>query len=154
LDLAARRGSSLAGSRRTVGVAEIEKAGQRVGVRRRRFRIARRLELLGRRQEQFLDDEARHLVDAGARLWGKRGQLEVEPLELRSSDSLEPLTERDDCRYGPARSQPRAEALDLLGDDGFGVRDLAGPARKVLADRRLQIVDVVEEDLLDLSRRR
>ena len=32
--------------------------------------------------------------------------------------------------------------------------DLAGPSRQVLADRRLQVVDVVEEHLLDFAGRR
>ena len=36
----------------------------------------------------------------------------------------------------------------------FGVRDLAGAARQVLPHRRLKVVDVVEEHLLDFAGRR
>ena len=67
---------------------------------------------------------------------------------------LELLPERDDGRDGAARTEPRAELADLLGDDRLGAEDLARAAREVFADGRLQVVDVIEEHLLDLAGRR
>ena len=64
------------------------------------------------------------------------------------------LAQRDDGRDRPARAEPGAELLDLLADDRLGAGDLAGAPREVLADGRLQVVDVVEEDLLDFAGRR
>ena len=116
--------------------------------------VAERLELLGRRQQQLLDDEVRDLVDARPRLGRQRRQLELEPLELRAADRLEPLPQRDDGRDRAARAEPAAELLDFLGDDRLGARDLARAPREVLAHRRLQVVDVVEEHLLDFAGRR
>ena len=51
------------------------------------------------------------------------------------------------------RSQP-LELLDLLGDDRLGAGHFARAPGDVLGDHRLQIVDVVEEDLFDFARRR
>ena len=76
----------------------------------------------------------------------------------RSSSARRMLSNR--CRsattvgIAPRDAEPGAELLDFLGDDRLGARDLAGAPREVLADGRLQIVDVVEEHLLDLAGRR
>src|SRR5262249_59452088 len=129
-------------------------ARQRLGVRLDGVRIANRLQLLGRCEQQLLDNQVRDLVHARASVWRQRRQLEVQSLELGPADVLESLTERDDGGNRAARSEPRAEPIDFLADNGFGARDLARAAREVLAHRRLEIVDVVEKDLLDLSRRR
>ena len=95
-----------------------------------------------------------HARASGRRIRRERGQLEVQALELGAADVLELLPERDDRRDGAARTEPRAEPADFLGDDGLGAQDLARAAREVFADRRLQVVDVVEEDLLDFTGRR
>ena len=95
----------------------------------------------------FVDTRACFFASLGR----ERRQLEVEPVELGAADRLERLPQRDHGRNDAARSQPRPEFLELLVDDGFGAGDLAGPAREVFADRRLQVVDVVQEDLLDFS---
>ena len=89
-----------------------------------------------------------------ARLGRQRRQLELEPLELRAPDRLEPLAQRDHGRNRPARPEPAAELFDFLVDDGLRAGDLAGAPCEVLADRRLQVVDVVEEHLLDFAGRR
>src|SRR5438094_906763 len=75
---------------------EPEQSRERLGVRADGLRVAERLQLLGWRQQQLLDDEVRDLVDARARLWRQRRHLELEPLELGAPNRLEPLSQRDD----------------------------------------------------------
>ena len=75
------RGSSLLLRR------EAEQPVQRVGVRDDGRLVADRLELLGRRQQQLLDDQLRDLVDARARLGRQAGELRLEPLQLRLGGS-------------------------------------------------------------------
>ena len=74
--------------RRRIG--QPEHARDRVRVLRGRLLVAERLELLGRREQQLLDDEVRNLVDTGARFVAGLGrqarQLEVEPVELGAAD--------------------------------------------------------------------
>src|ERR1043166_7084948 len=88
-----------------------------------------------------------------ARLRRKAGELELEALELGPTDRLERLAQRDDSRNHTARAQPCRELLELVVDDLFSALDLARATREVLAHRRLQVVDVVEEHLLDLAGR-
>src|SRR2546426_2747064 len=130
---------------------EPEQSRERLGVRADRLRVAERFQLLGRRQQQLLDDEVRDLVDARARLRRKGRHLELEPLELCAPDRLEALPQRNHGWNRAARSKPGAEALDFLADDRFGPRHFAGAAREVLPHGRLQIVDVVEKHLLDFA---
>src|SRR5262245_24971978 len=132
-------------------LAQSEKARERLGIRHRRVGVAERLQLLGWRHQQLLDDQVGHLVDARTRFGRQRRHLELEPFELGAPDLLEPLAQRDDGGNGAARAEPCAELLDLLEHDRFRARDLARAPREVLAHRRLQVVDVVEEDLLDLA---
>ena len=94
------------------------------------------------------------LVDAGAGLWCQRRQLEVQTFELGAPDRFEPLSQRDDRRNRAPRSEPRGEPLDFFADNRIGACDLARAPREVLANRCLQIVDVVQEHLLDLAGRR
>ena len=105
-------------------------------------------------EQQLLDDQARDLVDARAGSGGRPASLRLEPLELGPADRLEALAQRDDGRHRAARPLPGVNALDLLVDDRFGARDLGAAPREVLADDRLQVVDVVEEHLLDFADRR
>ena len=100
LGLGLVRGAACVGSARPNSrVSASEYGADRVGV-------AERLQLLGRRQQQLLDDQVRDLVDARAGLGRQRRQLEVEPLELGAADRLEPLPQRDDGRDRAARAQP------------------------------------------------
>ncbi len=96
------------------GFGQPEQAGQRFGVRADRFRVAERLQLFGRRQQQLLDDEVRDFVDPRARFRRQRRQLEVEPIELGPANRFELLTKRDDGRDGAARPEPRAELVHFL----------------------------------------
>src|SRR5258706_11496591 len=89
LDLAALCRTLAFGLILTLVIGEREQLRQRLGIGADGFGAAERLELLGRRQQQLLDDEVRDLVDAGARLRRERRQLEVEPLQLRAPDRLE-----------------------------------------------------------------
>ena len=75
--------------------------------------VADRLELLGRRQQQLLDDQPGDLVDAGARLGRQPRQLRFEPQQLGLPDRLEALAQRDDRRDDLARLHPRSEPRAL-----------------------------------------
>ena len=109
--------------------------------------------MLGRREQQLLDEQARHLVDARARLRRQAAELGLEPRELGLADAFEALPQRHDRRHDLARLQPRRKARDFLVDDRLGARELGAPPRQVLADDRLQIVHVVEEDLIQIADR-
>ena len=134
-------------------VAEAEEPRQRFAVGADGIGVAERLELLGRREQELFHDQAGDFVDSRARFVRLReaGELVVEPFELGAPDVLAVLPQRDDGRHRAARSQPGAELVEFLGDDRFGARDFAGAARQVFPHRRLQVVDVVEEDLLDFA---
>ncbi len=95
----------------------------------------------------------RDLVDARAGFRWQRGQLEVEALQLRLADGFESLAQGDDGRNRVAGSEPRGELVDLFGDDAFRTDHFARAPGEILADRRLEIVDVVEEHLFDLAGR-
>ena len=147
-------GSPLALGRRRP-VAEAEQPRQRFGVRADGVGVAERLELLGRRQQQLLDDQVRDLVDARARASGGS----ADSLKSSRSSSARRIASnrwRSATTVGiaPRERSQAPNLLDFLGDDRLGARDLAGAARQVLAHGRLQIVDVVEEHLLDLAGRR
>ena len=102
-------GVRIGGGARLLFGREPEQAVQRLGVGGNGRLVADRLELFGRRQQQLLDDEAGDLVDAGARLRRKPGQLRLEPQQLRLADRLEPLAQRDHRRDDVARLHPRHE---------------------------------------------
>ena len=85
---------------------------------------------------------------------GSPVSLLLETLELGSTNGVEPLAQGDDGRHRAARSLPRRELQQLLGDDRLRVRDLPRSSRQVLLHDRLQIVHVVEEHLLDVADRR
>src|SRR4051812_10843028 len=72
---------------------EIEQARQCFRIRADHVRIVDRLQLLGRRQQQFLDDQPRDVVDAAPGVWRQRGG---QAFQLRSSNRFEPLAKRDD----------------------------------------------------------
>ena len=114
-----------AAPRRTAPRRRARTGGSGRPSRRDQGLVADRLQLLGRRQQQLLDEELRDLVDAGARLGRQAGQLRLEPRQLRLADRLEPLAQRDDGRDDFARLQPRAELRDLFPDDRFGPLQLA-----------------------------
>src|SRR5437763_7638759 len=67
-------------------IGQREQARERFGVGGDRVRVVERLELLGRGQQQLLDDQVRDLVDPRTRFGRQRRQLEVEPLELGAPD--------------------------------------------------------------------
>ena len=75
---------------------------------------------------------------------GQAGELVVQPFELGAPDVLAVLSKRDDGRHG-ARARSRAPNSRFPRSRWLGT-DLAG-ARARFSHRRLQIVDVVEEDL-------
>src|SRR6185436_16310621 len=92
-------------------VAQGEQSRECFGVRANRFGVGQRLELLGGREQQLLDDQVRDLVDTGARLGREGRQLEVQAIELRAADGFESLAQRDDGRDGASRTQPGGELL-------------------------------------------
>ena len=75
--------------------------------RRRPSRVAERLQLLGRRQQQLLDDQPRDLVDARARFGGSADSFSSSRSSSALPDRLEPLPQRDDRRDGAARLAAR-----------------------------------------------
>ena len=80
------------GARRaSLPLFEVEQARERLGIRADGFRIAHRLELFGRRQEQLLDDEARDVVDAVA---GVRRERRGQAFELPRSNIMSYYDER------------------------------------------------------------
>src|SRR4051812_37141050 len=61
------------------------------------------------------------------------------------------LAQRRDRRQHVELGHPPREALDLLLDDRLGPRALARAHLEVARDDRLQVVDVVERDALDIA---
>ena len=146
--LPAGGGPGSSSSSSSLAIAEREQVAEGVRVRALQLLIGQRLELLGRRDQQLLDDQARDLVDAGPRLRRQPGDLRLQAIELGAADRLEALAQRDDGRHRRARARPRHEALDFLVDDRLGARRLAAAPGQALVDHRLQVVDVVEEDVV------
>jgi hypothetical protein len=89
-------------ARRGFAGAQTEQTVDGLSVGDLRFFVGQRLQLLGGFEEQLLDDQARHFVDARSRVRRQTGQFAVETLEFGSANRVETLTERDDSRYGPA----------------------------------------------------
>src|SRR5262245_45754475 len=137
------------------GSSEPEQTGQGFRVDADRVGIAQGFQLFGWSQQQLFDDEVRDFVNPRSRfvagLRGKRRQLEVEALQFGPTYVIEMLPERHDGWNCAASLKPCVELAQLVGDDGLGASNFGGTALDVFAHRGLQIVDVVQEDLLDLS---
>ena len=116
--------------------------------------VADRLQLFGRRQQQLLDDQARDLVDrrapraaaptASAR--AARARPAGSPRSAARSATTVGTTPRDCSQAANASTSSSTIASARV--------DLAAAPRQVLLHDRLQVVDVVEEDLVDLAGRR
>ena len=69
-------------------------------------------------------------------------------------DRLEPASQSDHGGNGGARPQPHDKPVDLLFHQQLATVHLGLPSRQVLAHDGPQVVNVVQKDLLDITRRR
>src|SRR4030095_5175796 len=95
-----------------------------------RVGVAQGLQLFGRSQQQFFDDEACDFVNSRPRLVAsfrrECGQLEVEALQFGPTYEIEMLPERDDGWNRAPRSQPPLKPVQLVGRRARRARRLCG----------------------------
>src|SRR5204862_6717562 len=77
---------------------QLEESIDRFRVGGLRLFVRKRLQLVGRLDEQLLDDQPRDVVDSRTRLRRERAKLALEALKLRHTDRFESLPQCDDGR--------------------------------------------------------
>ena len=104
--------------------------------------------------KEFVDEAAGESFDGGKLLRAERPEAGLNAAKLGLANLFCLALEGDDRGSDVDGAAALMEALDFGGDEGFGVSSLRAALGHVRSGDRLQIVDVVDEDAVDLVHRR
>src|SRR2546425_115483 len=105
----------------------------------------------GRLVQKLVQQGLAEVLDLPTILRAQMGETAQRALQLGGAHLVQPLAELLQDGHDDQSAVPRPEALDLLGHDALRRRDVAAPLGRRLCRHRLQIVDVVQEDVLELG---
>src|SRR2546422_567266 len=111
------------------------------------------LEGQGRLVQKLVQQRLAEVLDLSAILGAQMREAAQRALQLRGAHLVQPLAELLQDGHDDQPAVPRPEALDLFAHDALRRRDVAAALHRGLCGHRLEIVDVVQEDVLELRDR-
>src|SRR3989442_12721019 len=107
----------------------------------------------GRLVQKLVEERVAEVLHLFAVVGAQMREAAQRALQLGGAHLVQPLAELLQDRHDDQPAVPGPKALDFLAHDALRRRNVAAPLGRRLCRHRLEIVDVVQEDILELGDR-